>query len=71
MPTEPNFFLSAPPHDGHTVSGSSLNACWASRSWPQSLQRYSYVGIEGPPHPPAADVRAPLSGRAAASTLVS
>jgi hypothetical protein len=41
MPTALNFFFSVPPQLGHSVNGSSLKACWASSSWPQSLQRYS------------------------------
>lgn len=45
MPGAANFFFSVPWHEGHTVSGSSVNACTISISSPQSLQRYSYVGI--------------------------
>src|SRR5687767_13918745 len=41
----PNTLRSSPWHSGHSVSGSSVKDCCTSSSWPQLLQRYSYVGI--------------------------
>ena len=45
MPTAENTLRTEPPHEGHSLSGSSLKACWASNSWSHSRQRYWYVGI--------------------------
>jgi len=38
-PTALNSLRSLPPHDGHTVSESSVNACWMSKALPHSVQR--------------------------------
>src|SRR2546423_5361665 len=45
MPMFPKTLRRGPAQFGHSVSGSSVNACTTSRCSPQSLQRYSYVGI--------------------------
>src|SRR6478752_3735081 len=46
MPMLPNTLRRLPPHAGHSVRASSVNDCTTSRCSPQSLQRYSYVGME-------------------------
>jgi hypothetical protein len=56
MPTGEKTLRSLPPHASWVVSAASLNFCTTSRSSPQSVQTYWYVGTEilqGKPYPAA------------------